>query len=422
MYCDKGELISMNPTNIFIDILKSAMTQTSYETTTTIDQEGWERIYDISQKQQLAPLIYQQIFSNESFQQSDIEFQNFWKMDTINQAGNQARKSVLFLTLFDKMRKQGLTALVVKGIICRNLYKDPDLRISNDEDLFIPRDQFEKMDQFLLGEGFMRDELIEGKVYQEVPYKNPRNGLYFELHMDLFPKESGAYGHFNDLFEDAFDHCVEVDIQGSKILTLNPGQHFLYLVCHSLKHFLHSGFGIRQACDILYFAKYYHDQFDWDQIKKIMREYHMETFAMNILDIGVCYLGFTWEEMGLSKPSDMEIDCTPLLDDMLDGGIFGQNDMNRVHSANITLNAAEYESANAMSGIFASLFPEKEYIKTNYPYARKLPILLPVAYLHRIFKYLSGRKEEKQDTGEKSSTQIGMERVKLLEKYKIVDK
>ena len=25
---------------------------------------------------------------------------------------------------------------------------------------------------------------------------------------------------------------------------------------------------------------------------------------------------------------------------MLDGGIFGQNDMNRVHSANITLNAA----------------------------------------------------------------------------------
>ena len=57
-----------------------------------------------------------------------------------------------------------------------------------------------------------------------------------------------------------------------------------------------------------------------------------------VLDIGVCYLGFTWEELGLSKPSDVEIDCTALLDDMLDGGIFGQNDMNRVHSANITLN------------------------------------------------------------------------------------
>ena len=112
---------------------------------------------------------------------------------------------------------------------------------------------------------------------------------------------------------------METDIQGSKVLTLNPKQHFLYLVCHSLKHFLHSGFGVRQACDLLYFAKKYHDQLDFHEIRNIMKEYHMDSFAMNVLDIGVCYLGFTWEELGLSKPSDVEIDCTALLDDMLDG-------------------------------------------------------------------------------------------------------
>lgn len=416
------EYVNMNLTNVFIDILKSAMSQTSCDTIDGLCAQDWEMIYEISQKQQLAPMIYQQIFSNESFQNSNPEFQQFWKMDTLNQAGNQARKSMLFLMLFDKMRENGLTPLVVKGIVCRDLYPNPDLRTSNDEDLYIPRAQFAKMDEFLQAEGFVREELIEDKVYQEVPYQNPRNGLYFELHMDLFPQESGAYGHFNQLFEDAFDTCAEVEIQGSKVLTLNPKEHFLYLVCHSLKHFLHSGFGIRQACDLLYFAQKYHEVFDWNEIRNIMREYHMDTFAMNVLDIGVCYLGFTWEELGLSKPSDTEIDCTSLLDDMLDGGIFGQNDMNRVHSANITLNAAEHESANAASGILASLFPEKEYIKTNYSYARKYPFLLPAAYLHRIFRYLSHRKVEEQSAGEKSSTQIGMERVKLLEKYKIVDK
>ena len=136
------------------------------------DTDAWSQVYDISQKQQLAPLIYQQIFSDPSFRESDPEFQNFWKMDTINQAGNQARKSILFLMLSDKMRQNGLTPLVVKGIVCRNLYPNPDLRTSNDEDLFIPREQFQKMDEFLRNEGFMRDELIEGKDYQEVPYKN----------------------------------------------------------------------------------------------------------------------------------------------------------------------------------------------------------------------------------------------------------
>lgn len=411
----------MNPTKIFLEILKSAMRQTSYENTDEITQEIWEQVYDISQKQQLAPMIYQQIFSNESFRECDQEFQDFWKMDTIKQAGNQARKSVLFLMLFEQMKQQGLTPLVVKGIVCRDLYPNQDLRTSNDEDLLIPRDQFEQMDQFLLAQGFMRDELIEGKIYQEVPYKNPMNGLYFELHMDLFPKESGAYGHFNDLFINVFQECEEMEIQGSKVLTMNARDHFLYLACHSLKHFLHSGFGVRQACDMLYFAKKYHSQFDWDDLRKTMVAYHMETFVMNVLDIGVSYLGFTWEELGLTKPTDLEIDPTPLLDDMLDGGIFGQNDMNRVHSANITLNAVEHESSNAASGILASLFPEKEYIKENYSYARKIPLLLPVAYIHRILKYLFAHKNETQHSGEKSSAQIGMERVKLLEKYKIVD-
>ena len=60
----------------------------------------------------------------------------------------------------------------------------------------------------------------------------------------------------------------------------------------------------RQACDLLYFAKKYHDQLDFHEIRNIMKEYHMDSFAMNVLDIGVCFLGFTWEELGLSKPSD----------------------------------------------------------------------------------------------------------------------
>lgn len=161
----------MNLTNVFIDILRSAMTQTSCDMIEGLSTQDWEKIYDISQKQQLAPMIYQQIFSNESFQNSDPGFQQFWKGDTIDQAGNQARKSILFLMLFDKMRQNGLTPLIVKGIVCRDLYPNPDLRTSNDEDLYIPRDQFGKMDEFLQAEGFMREELIKDKVYQEVHIK-----------------------------------------------------------------------------------------------------------------------------------------------------------------------------------------------------------------------------------------------------------
>ena len=67
----------MNLTNVFIDILRSAMTQTSCDMIEGLSTQDWEKIYDISQKQQLAPMIYQQIFSNPSFLESDPEFQTF---------------------------------------------------------------------------------------------------------------------------------------------------------------------------------------------------------------------------------------------------------------------------------------------------------------------------------------------------------
>ena len=130
----------MNLTNVFIDILRSAMTQTSCDMIEGLSTQDWEKIYDISRKQQLAPMIYQQIFSNESFQNSDPGFQQFWKGDTIDQAGNQARKSILFLMLFDKMRQNGLTPLIVKGIVCRiQIFEHPMMKIFISQEISLGR-------------------------------------------------------------------------------------------------------------------------------------------------------------------------------------------------------------------------------------------------------------------------------------------
>ena len=407
---------------LFLSILKDALHGEATEDFQSLSMEEWEKLFQIAQKQSVAPMIYQQIFPMPAFRQADPGFQNFWKMNTLQEAGNQARCSALFLMLYDKMRQNGFTPLVVKGIVCRDLYPNPDLRISGDEDLLIPREQFARMDEFLLKEGFVRENLDEGKEYQEVGYHHLGNGLYLEMHMDLFAKESGAYGHLNDLFTEAFDTSVIVNIQGTDVHTLNPQLHFLYLLCHSLKHFLHSGFGVRQVCDMLLFAQHYASDIHWTKLIKLLRENQMYDFSMNLMNIGVEHFGFTWDDIAVPKPDDVEFDSLPLLNDMLDGGIYGKSDADRVHSANITLNAAENEKASAASGILASLFPDKDYIQTHYPYTKKWKILLPVGYVHRIGAYLLKRKSAPKNSSGKSSTQIGMERVRLLEKYKILDK
>lgn len=407
---------------IFLSILKDALHGNETKDIPELSMEEWEKLFQTAQKQSVAPMIYQQIFHLPSFAQADAGFQNFWKMYTLKEAGNQARCSALFLMLYDRMWQQGFTPLVVKGIVCRSLYPNPDLRISGDEDLLIPRKQFQQLDEFLLKEGFVRENLDEGKEYQEVGYHHLGNGLYLEIHMDLFAKESGAYGYLNDLFIDAFSSSVVVNLQGTEVHTLHPQLHFLYLLCHSLKHFLHSGFGVRQVCDMILFAQHHKDEICWSDLIKILKKNHMYEFSMNLLDIGAEYFDISWENLNLSKPTDVTFDSLPLLNDMLDGGIYGKSDADRIHSANITLNAAENEKASAASGILASLFPDKEYIQTHYPYTNKCRILLPIGYLHRIGSYILKRKSVPKNSSGKSSAQIGMERVRLLEKYKILDK
>lgn len=100
----------------------------------------------------------------------------------------------------------------------------------------------------------------------EVPYRKAGSPLYIELHKHLFPPESDAYGDLNRFFEGIFDRAVAEDIQGNTVYTMDHTDHLFYLICHSFKHYLHSGFGIRQVCDIIMYANEYGTRIDWMRV------------------------------------------------------------------------------------------------------------------------------------------------------------
>lgn len=73
-----------------------------------------------------------------------------------------------------------------EGLICRSFYEKPDFRISADEDLLLRKEEFETFDRILLEEGYKRQELDPKDLPYEIPYRNPRNQVYIELHFSLF--------------------------------------------------------------------------------------------------------------------------------------------------------------------------------------------------------------------------------------------
>lgn len=113
---------------------------------------------------------------------------NFLKRKTIHDVIFQTQKTEGFCRIYKQLNEAGVKPLVVKGIICRNLYTKSDYRISGDEDILVRKEEFEICDRILLQEGFQRDSLNMDQLPYEIPYLQPQTGVYIELHFSLFRK------------------------------------------------------------------------------------------------------------------------------------------------------------------------------------------------------------------------------------------
>lgn len=332
----------------------------------------------------------------------------------ITQVAAQVAAADAFLNLWTDMEQAGFHPLVVKGTVCRALYSRPELRPSSDEDLYVSADEFLPCCAFLQSRGMVPDKLPFCD-FGEIGWRD-EHGLFIELHRDLFAGEE--FCELQKFF--AFDILEKeryATPYGKSVSSLNPHDHLLYLLLHAYKHFVHSGFGIRQVCDIGMWARKYADRIDWQNLSAQCDAVKIRRFAAAVLGIARYDL-----QIDFSVPDDFEV--APdygqfMLKDILCGGIYGSSDTNRQHSATVTLNAVKAKKTNTKSSVLQSIFPSKEEMQNKFPYVKKHPILLPAAWIQRIFNY-AGRSRA-GETNPAESLAIGRARVELLRYYGIVD-
>lgn len=326
---------------LFLEALKASLQQKSVDWEIEWSKEEWLALFQTAEKHKVLPMIYEAVFRCPAAQAFGLQNLAPFKQHTVRSVMLQTMKTNEFYGLFQHLQSSGVTPLVVKGIICRSLYPQPDYRISGDEDVLILREQFELCHKAMLEYGMRLsnpDQDIHA-VY-EVSYGKPGSPLYIELHKSLFPPDSDAYGELNHYFERVYEQAIEMPVDGIPITTMGYTDHLFYLICHAFKHFLHSGVGIRQICDITLFANTYGRDIDWMLILEQCQEIHADLFAAALFQIGQKYLTFDPDQACYPiEWKNIQVDETMLLMDLLDAGIYGDGSMSRKHSSNITLDA-----------------------------------------------------------------------------------
>lgn len=406
---------------MLLEALKASLKEEKVGWTETIPEEEWLVFFQRAAEHKILPLVYEAVYTCPAICSLDEEQQQRLKKQVIFTVASQTAKTRDFLEFYRKLTESGLEVLVLKGLICRELYPKPDHRISADEDLLVRKEDYQSFHEAALRCGLYTttDPSREGK---EAAYGKKGSPLYIEVHQTLLDEDSEAYGDWNRCFSDPWTQKEEHWINEQKVLTLNSTEHLCYLIFHALKHFLHSGFGIRQVCDIGMFAVNEAGKIDWDKVFECCREIHGEKFAAAIFAIAKNNLGLDAEAAGCPIAwSKMGVDESRLLDDLLEGGIYGNASRNRLHSSNLTLSAmtAKKQGKKVHSALRKSVFLPAESLKEQYGYLKKSPYLLPVAWGQRIWNYWRETRKSKESRA-LETIRIGNQRIELLRYYGIL--
>lgn len=384
----------------------------------------WSDIFLLADTHKVMPMVYEAVYSCPAAKNLEQQFLLPYKKKIIQEVTLQTIKTSELLALNEHLKQSGIRPLIVKGIVCRSLYPRPDYRQSGDEDILVPAEQFEACHEAMLSYGMQPVNMPQDiSAVHDISYRKSGSPSYIELHKTLFPPDAEAYGEMNRYFEQVHERAVELSVQDATVLTLDYTDHLFYLICHAFKHFLHSGFGIRQVCDINMYANTYGRYIDWQKVLAQCKEIRAEKFAAALFQIGENYLVFDRTAACFPEEwSSIRVDEIPILEDLLSGGIYGSSDMSRKHSSTITLNAVTAWKKGKKSRVFVirTVFPSAKDLEKRYPCLKKQPYLLPIVWIDRLAKY--GRENNKKTKSHAAeSIKIGNQRIELMKEYGIIE-
>ena len=407
---------------IYEDFLKLLRSSLEKETVVIEEDIDWLEILRLSSIHKIIPLIYESAYKTQSFQNENIQFVKYFKAESMEIIYSQMQRCDRFLQLYRELNQADIKALVFKGIVLRQLYPVPEERISADEDLLIEKKDLEKTMKILELNNIERvfSDEDEADVYH---YFCKKSGLHLEFHTTLFGKKLSTHNKMEEIFSTVFEDFDTIRINNVDVYTFSIDKHFLYVICHAIKHFMSCGTGIRQVCDISMYINKYHEIINWEYIWREVTILHYDTLVVNLLQVAIDYLGLDENKVVYSKDkNEYYINTEDLIQDIMEGGIYGTSTQARLNSANMSLHALNKKSKSKIKSNIAAIFPKAENLKVRYKYLEKYPVLLPVAWGSRILTYSKERGSlSSLGATAKETIQVGDKRIDLLKEYKLIE-
>ena len=260
--------------------------------------------------------------------------------------------------------ENGIDHMPLKGTLLREMYPYPDMRLMSDADILIKPEQYAAIRPVMEERGF--EEVVESD--HELVWK--KSGIVIELHKRLIPSYNKDYFAY---YGDGWKLAVPVHGTPHRY-AMSPENQMIYLFTHFAKHYRCGGIGLRHITDLYVYRKNT-ENLDEDYIGAELEKLKLYEFYVNIM----ATVDVWFHDAAPSEKTDL------ITDVIFASGVFGTN-LNRKIAETLILKKETTSIENAKrQRMISMIFPSLENMKFRYAFLEKLPFLLPVAWVMRLF-------------------------------------
>ena len=293
------------------------------------DSVDWEKVYQLAQEQSVQGILLSGI---EELKSKGIELsvpkvlllQWIGEVQVIEQRNKYMNAFVA--DLVEKLRKNDIYALLVKGQGIAQCYEKPLWRSCGDVDLLLSDSNYQKASKFLTEKASFVDE--------ENPYNRHLamtiDGWTVELHGTLRGSITRIDRVIDDVQNDVFcgGNVRSWDNGGTQVFLPSPDNDVIFVFTHILQHFFFEGIGLRQICDWCRLLYTYKELLNHKLLESRLLKAGIMTEWKAFGAFAVEYLGMPVEAMPLLdslKVQKFKRKADRILEFVMESGNFGHN-------------------------------------------------------------------------------------------------
>ena len=302
--------------------------QSDYGRANLNDKVDWDKVYQLAEEQSVAGLVlvgidWFKVHDSRFTIPQEVLLQWIGEVQIIEQQNKAMNDFVA--KLIEKLRKEDVYAILVKGQGIAQCYERPLWRSSGDVDLLLSANNYEKAKTLLipLSEEVQSEDIR--KKHQAIIIK----GFDVELHGKMpFGLSRKADKVIDAVIEDSLKHggARVWTHDNSDIYLPNADNDVILVFTHFLRHFFIEGVGLRQICDWCRLLYTYRDSLNYGLLEKRIRKMGLMTEWQVFGKLAVEFLGMPEETMPFYKDSQgMKIKAKRVLSRVMNSGNFGHN-------------------------------------------------------------------------------------------------